>query len=333
MDTFTHAIAGAAIGKLAYEKKLGRLGMLAGTLFAVFPDSDYIALSFNHRLYLKYHRSFMNSFLFLIPFSLIFAVLLVRTSGIKRFWTFFSLASVELLSHISLDLMTSSGSSIFFPLSFHRYSTDTIFPFDFIITSLFLMALIFAFICKSQYSKIMRIFFILLVSYLGLCEFYHGKAITLAKGFALVSGLGYQRVAALPQPFSPFRWSNIIETESGLYQGSVDFLKKPGNDQERLWLWRGSASQYRSPSRMHYRLWQKFDDPRWIEKTLDLEGVKLFYWLARFPVARTVAEVNDHHLVEFLDLRFFMIKIPLSFSYQVELDENGKVIKEGFKEI
>jgi inner membrane protein len=335
MDTFTHAIAGAAIGKLGFEKKLGRLGMLAGTLFAVFPDSDYIALCFSDRLYLKYHRSFMNSLLFFIPFSLLFAFLLIKTSGVKRFWLFFSLSAVELLCHILLDCMTSSGSMIFYPLSNHRYSTDTVFPFDLIVTALFLFPLILAFIYKNRQTRIMKIFFFLLIFYLGLCEFYHSKAITLSRNFALVSGLAYQQVAALPQPFSPFRWANFIETDKEFYQGFVDFLKDPGDVKKTsfLWSWQKSGPQYRPPSRMHYRLWKKFDDSVWLEKALDLEGVKFFYRLARFPIARSGGEVNGHHLVEFIDLRFFMAEALRPFSYQVELDEHGNVVKEGFKKM
>jgi len=84
---------------------------------------------------------------------------------------------------------------------------------------------------------------------------------------------------------------------------------------------------------MHYRAWKKIGDSPWIEKTLDLEGVKIFYWLARFPIARSGGEVNGHHLVEFIDLRFLMIKAVRPFSYQVEFDAQGKVVKEGFKKL
>ena len=35
-----------------------------------------------------------------------------------------------------------------------------------------------------------------------------------------------------------------------------------------------------------------------------MEGVKLFYWFARFPVARYKMEENGNHRVEFYDLRF-----------------------------
>jgi membrane-bound metal-dependent hydrolase YbcI (DUF457 family) len=335
MDSITHCIAGAAIGKLGFGSKLGRWGTLVGALIAVFPDSDYLTLYFSDRLYLKYHRSFTNSLLLVVPLSLVFAFLLTRITAIKRFWLFFSLSLAELLSHTLLDLMTSSGTMLFYPLSSNRYSTDTIFFFDLIVTALFTVPFILSYIYKRHHARIVKIFLLLLILYLGICEFYHSKAIALAKGFAFVSGLAYQQIVALPQPFSPLRWANLIETEKEMYQGFVNFSQKPGEKKTISFppFWQQPSSQYRPPSRMHYRVWEKTDDSPWIEKTLNLEGVRLFYWLARFPVARSGGEVNGHHLVEFIDLRFFMIDGVRPFAYQVELDEHGKVVKEGFKKL
>jgi hypothetical protein len=84
---------------------------------------------------------------------------------------------------------------------------------------------------------------------------------------------------------------------------------------------------------MHYRVWKKVEESPWIEKALEIEGVKFFYWLARFPVARSGGEVRGHHLVEFIDLRFLMIEGVRPFAYQVEMDDEGKVVQEGFKKL
>ncbi|MCX5887689.1 MAG: metal-dependent hydrolase, partial [Proteobacteria bacterium] len=278
---------------------------------------------------------FTNSFIFLIPLALLFALLLSNITGVRKFWTFFSLSCAELLCHTLLDLMTSSGTMIFYPLSSHRYATDTIYIFDLTVTALFLMPLILSFIYKHHRARIIKTFFLLLVFYLGMCEFYHSKATSLSSGFALVNGIAFQQVAALPQPYSPFRWANLIETQGVMYQGFVDFLKKPANGKMSIpfWSWQQPGIQYRSPSRMHYRVWKKVEESPWIEKALDLEGVKFFYWLARFPIARSGGEVNGHHLVEFLDLRFFMTEVLRPFFYEVELDENGNVVNEGFKKL
>jgi len=335
MDSITHVIAGAAIGRLGFEHKVGRWGILAGTLVAVFPDVDYITLYFSDRLYLKYHRSFTNSFVFLIPLALLFSLLLANITGVRKFRAFFFLACVELLCHTLLDLMTSSGTMIFYPLSSHRYATDTIYIFDLTVTALFLIPLMLSFIYKHRRARIIKTFSLLLVFYLGMCEFYHSKATSLSSSFALVNGIAFQQVAALPQPYSPFRWANLIETQDEMYQGFVDFLKKPGDRKTSVpfWSWQQPGIQYRPPSRMHYRVWKKIEKSPWIEKALELEEVKFFYWLARFPVARSGGEVRGHHLVEFIDLRFLMIEGVRPFAYQVEMDNEGKVVQEGFKKL
>ena len=336
MDSITHGIAGAAIGRLGFNEKLGGWETLAGAVFGLFPDTDYILTFFGERTYLAYHRSFTNSLVFLIPFALSLAFFFTKVSRERRwFWTFFSLAMLELLFHDVLDLMTSFGTMLFYPLSTHRYSTDTLFIIDLVVTGLFVAPLVLSYVYKKHHKVILRTAFFLFIVYAGTCEFYHTRAVALARNFALLSGLPFHGVAALPQPFSPFRWSNLVETDTEMYQGFVDFAKKPGRMEKDLpsGFWQRFNAQYRPSARMHYMVWRKIDDSPWAEKAMNLESARFFYRLARFPVVRSYGVVNGHHMVEFIDLRFRMVEGLHPLTYQVEFDDTGKVVREGFTQM
>jgi hypothetical protein len=81
------------------------------------------------------------------------------------------------------------------------------------------------------------------------------------------------------------------------------------------------------------RVWKKWPDSPWIKKALGLPGVKFYMWFARFPVAGEKDLSDGHHLVEFTDLRFDMLRGRIPFAHRVEFDKDGIVISEKFTTI
>jgi hypothetical protein len=65
---------------------------------------------------------------------------------------------------------------------------------------------------------------------------------------------------------------------------------------------------------------------------LATDGVKFYYWFARFPVVKSIDSNNGTHRVEFMDVRFLLPGLRLPFVYFVELDEGGRIRSEGFIE-
>jgi hypothetical protein len=68
-----------------------------------------------------------------------------------------------------------------------------------------------------------------------------------------------------------------------------------------------------------------------VEKALATDGVKFYYWFARFPVVKSVNSVNGKHRVEFMDVRFLLPGLRMPFVYYVEFNDSGKVQSEGFE--
>jgi membrane-bound metal-dependent hydrolase YbcI (DUF457 family) len=155
MDTITHGIAGALIGKAVFRGEdmfashpmnRGRIITWSLMLGAIFPDSDVIRdfFSSDKLLIVTWHRSLTHS-LVLLPLWALLLAWITRALANSRKWeapSFIALAgiyAVGILSHILLDLVTSFGTMIWSPLEWSRPAWDLIFIVDFTLTAILLV--------------------------------------------------------------------------------------------------------------------------------------------------------------------------------------------------
>lgn len=155
MDTITHGIAGALIGKAIFRgdelfavRPMNRARIITWSfmLGAIFPDADVFRdmLSSNELLILTWHRSVTHSLLCLPVFALALAALTQRVARWRKwdapsFVTLTIIYAIGILSHILLDLVTSFGTMIWSPLEWSRPAWDLIFIVDFTLTAIFLV--------------------------------------------------------------------------------------------------------------------------------------------------------------------------------------------------
>jgi len=331
MDTPTHAIAGYMIAKTGLARDTGKWGTIAGVSAAVFPDVDFVLRPFfSGEFTIKYHRHLTNSVLLIIPISFLFALLFVRISKVKRFWTFFLIWTVELIAHTFLDLVTSYGTMILSPFSNYRFTLDWVFIIDPFLVSAFFFPLIALNLWRKRSETIARISVVLAGLYIALCAYNHSWTLSLAKGYARQKGLVTEAVASVPQPLSPFNWGNYILTEEKIYQGLVNLMGREEKSTEEGNFLSRFLARYQPISRLQYRKWKRSDNSLWVQKALGLEGVKTFYWFARFPIARDRGIVNGKRRVEFFDLRFGAVEGRRPFLYVVDFDADGNVAFQGF---
>ena len=162
MDTITHGIAGALIGKALFKgddlfamRPMNRQRIVTWSLMlgAIFPDSDTFRDMFSHNelLVITWHRSITHSLLCLPIFALLLAVI-TRWMARWRKWDAPSFAAltgiyaVGILSHILLDLVTSFGTMVWSPLKWSRPAWDLIFIVDFTFTGILLVPQILAWV-------------------------------------------------------------------------------------------------------------------------------------------------------------------------------------------
>lgn len=155
MDTITHGIAGALIGKAVFggrdlfpSRVEARRGIVTWALMfgAIFPDSDVLRdlFSRNELLMLTWHRSITHSLLCLPLWSALLATLTLLVARWRKwespsFPALCGLYAVGILSHILLDLVTTFGTMIWSPLEWSRPAWDLIFIVDFTLTAILLI--------------------------------------------------------------------------------------------------------------------------------------------------------------------------------------------------
>jgi len=165
MDTITHGIAGALIGKAVFRgedmfasKPMNRARIVTWSLMlgAIFPDSDIIRDWFSRdpMLILTWHRSITHS-LVCMPFFALALAALTQWFARWRKWDAPSFAAltgiyvIGILSHIFLDLVTTFGTMIWSPLKWSRPAWDLIFIIDFTFTALLLGPQILAWVYRQ----------------------------------------------------------------------------------------------------------------------------------------------------------------------------------------
>jgi inner membrane protein len=332
MDCITHTLTGGVIARAVDDEKVGNWGTIAGLVTGFFPDTDFVLGLFNHQFYLEHHRDFTHS-LILIPFyALFFSWIFVKISKRNHFWSFYKICLPVLVSHVLLDLLTSYGTMIFSPLFEHRFAWDLIFIIDVIFSGIIFFPLLLSFFWKRKAQWICRGSLAGLTIYILFCWIQHGRAIELTRSFARSVNEEIVQMASMPQPLSPFRWANYIETKDKVYQGFIDFLKKelPKQAPQSASFFDKLNSLYYPPDEMAYKSWVKFPDSPWVKKALQTDGVKFYYWFARFPVVKSVNSQDGRHRVEFMDVRFLLPGLRMPFVYYVEFGDSGEIQSEGF---
>jgi membrane-bound metal-dependent hydrolase YbcI (DUF457 family) len=156
MDTITHGIVGALIGKAFFagdaapnapswreaSRDFGRVAIVSATLGAIFPDIDVFAgpLAHNSLAMITWHRSITHSLVMLPVWAVLLALF---TAAVARRWrwpappltTLILIYAVALASHIFLDLITNFGTMIWSPLDYTRPAWDWLFIIDLLLTS------------------------------------------------------------------------------------------------------------------------------------------------------------------------------------------------------
>lgn len=162
MDTITHGIAGALIGKAVFRGEdmfasgpinRGRIVTWSLMLGAIFPDSDVFRDLFSHDklLIVTWHRSLTHSLVLLPLWAVLLAAITQALARWRKWETppfapLIGIYAMGLLSHILLDLVTSFGTMIWSPLQWSRPAWDLIFIVDFTLTAIFLVPQLLAWV-------------------------------------------------------------------------------------------------------------------------------------------------------------------------------------------
>jgi membrane-bound metal-dependent hydrolase YbcI (DUF457 family) len=173
MDTFTHAFAGALLGKGLFSRRgpepeteylpQARVAIFTATIASAFPDSDFFfdILSRDDLAVLKYHRYVTHSIVMMPVWAIVIAWLvwrLARRVGAAppSFGVLWLVSTVAIASHILLDLATSFGTMAWSPVNRARPAWDILFIIDFTMTALVLVPQVAAWVHRDPARAVRR---------------------------------------------------------------------------------------------------------------------------------------------------------------------------------
>lgn len=345
MDTGSHGFAGAILGRALTERPGARAALWIGFLAAMVPDLDYYLLG--DRLdYLRNHRAWSHSFIYLPVFALAIAYLaklFFRRARFRDLWVY---AAAGIASHILFDWMTSFGTMFFIPITRERYSLDWVFIIDPWFTGISLVALGIAIFKPARGRRAAVVGAALLFGYIFFCGALHARALAAWRRIDHVPDGA--PAAVMPQLLSPFRWLGLTDHGGELHACFFDvgpFARTVPEPRvpEKIWdAIRMLPRFYPPPERARIKTFQKPADSPLLAHARELPDVQVYLAFARFPLETETKEADGTTLVTFEDLRFLPFFVgPWArtrsgqytrepFVYRVRLDAAGRVLERGF---
>ena len=312
MDTLTHALSGALLGRATAASPAEHAAadtrlpvatrMAAGALAAAFPDLDVVLGFLSPVSYLTLHRGPTHSLVLAPVWALLVAgclALLWRRHGWRAFY---GVALGGIVIHILGDWITSFGTMMLWPLSDRRFALSTTFIID-----LWLSGIILAALAASAFWRASRVPAVaglaVLAGYIGLQAWARGEAIEIGRAHAPQAA-----VTALPRPASPFNWTVIARDGETYRYASVRtvagtaLLARLSPRIEAL------SAAYVPADQAVWTTVERFGPAgatrALVEEAWRAPGLAFFRWFADAPLAVEVKRGNPSTCVWFQDLRF-----------------------------
>ncbi|MGH9317957.1 MAG: metal-dependent hydrolase, partial [Thermoanaerobaculia bacterium] len=344
MDTITHGIAGSVLTRTLAGRLETRAALVVGGLAAMVPDLDFLFLS--SRLdYLRGHRGWTHSFVFLPVLALGFALLarlVFRGARLSTLWLF---GAAAIASHILCDWITSYGTMFFTPFSRTRYSLDWVFILDPVFTGIVLASLLAAALSRQRGHALAVIGAVLLSVYVGFCALLHRGAVEAWK--RMDRPPDGARVAALPQFLSPFRWLGLSERDGDVHLAFFDIgpfaqgVENPRPPTRFSEIFASLSDFYPPPERARIRRFRKPPQTAQLAAARALPDVQIYLAFARFPLETVEPTADGGAAITWEDLRFLpwfagpwgsdggrLRREP--FVYRVRLNAAGQPIERAF---
>lgn len=213
-------------------------------LAANVPDVDVVSLAFGPAAYVQYHRWVTHAFV-AVPFISWLPVLMVWfwARGKLRVWPAYFLSVAGVLSHLLLDYTNTYGIRLLAPFSEQWLSLSITHVFDVWIWLILVGAWVARGIARLVHTEIgsqapsgripALVALASLVLYDGARGVLHHRAVEMAR-MRLYHGLPPRRVAAVPHPFDPLRWTVLVDTERFLAAGPLRLTEEFDPDRLRL---------------------------------------------------------------------------------------------------
>lgn len=309
MDSLTQIVLGIATAELVAGKKLQNKTFLYGALLGTIPDLDIVVGKIlNDVEGVAIHRGVSHSLLFFVFLSPVLGWVIskieknkidFKSASLLAFWCLFT--------HVFLDLFTSWGTQILWPLE-NRFALKTIFVIDPLYTIPLLISLVF--VWKNKYHFIRRKYLIrglvISSSYLFLSCILKLFTVQQFETALQSQNLAHQELIVKPTAFNCILWNANVSTSKGYYLADYSLF-----DSQSI-----RFTFYTKNRKLEEKLVNSYDFQQ-------LKKISEGWYL--------VTEQNNR--LFFNDLRFGLLNNDsenrqFAFSYEFTADSNGKLIAQ-----
>lgn len=317
MDTLTHALSGALLGRASAARRPGpndlsvRARVTAGFAAAAFPDVDFVLGFVSPVTYLLHHRGVTHSVLLLPLWALLLAWLLSRIArdprGLKPWY---GVCAMGIGAHIAGDLITSFGTIVLAPLSDWRAGIGTTFIIDLWFTGIIAAGLLASALWRQTRVPALAAG-VVLAGYVGMQWMLKQEALAFGERYAQAQQLTAARVEAYPRPVSPFNWTVYVSDAQAHRFAHVKLLRKTPREagsatREELGLIAALDAEYQPLAAARWETRSRFgDDPAAQalgRAAWEAPALSFFRWFAGMPAFDGLTQGSD--CIWFVDLRF-----------------------------
>lgn len=305
MDSLTQAVLGVAVGQATLGKKIKNRSIWYGAIIATIPDLDIFVGKwfFDPITAVEIHRGFSHSIIFYLLLSFILARAvswLERKNGLN-YWQAFKGVFLILLTHSLLDVFTTWGTQLFWPLD-SRLAIKSIFVIDPLYTIPLLTGVLLCCLPKKRKPLYNNLGLIISTAYLFLAVGLQQKVRQTVRQDGRFNHVEIQNITVKPTAFNTVLWQIIAEGANDFYFTDYSLLDTKVADVETY------------PKNHH--LIQSIENEEVIQQLIEISENQY-----------TITQENNQ--LFFNDLRFgFLNKNPdslqFAFSYEI-IQTNGEI--------
>lgn len=274
MDPVTHVLVGITIANFSGSSSSWlNPATVASIVGSLLPDADIVFQLGGDVLYLKHHRGFSHSLVGLSLLSVSAGLFLHQAYNftpihVLLLWTF-----LGCLSHLVIDVLNSYGAQILWPFKRRKFSCGLLTLFDPVITGLLLGGLWGSWLSVRSVSG-------LVLGYVGFRVVMREMVRTALKQ-AYAPGA---KIAVFPSQLGLLCWDFIIETAEEQIVGYCRWLPRHWETRRRL---------------------KRQNENQVINLAKQTKLGQMFCSFSPF-VHIFYTQSEDKHIVNFLDLRYFL---------------------------
>lgn len=231
MDNITHSLTGLALARAGLNRFCPRATLLL-ILSANAPDLDIVSMFGGQLKHLEYHRGYTHSLLGLPLLALltvaIVAAIYRKALPWRRAWL---LCCAGVASHLLLDWTNAYGVRLLLPFSSTWFHSDLTGLYDLYIMAVLVIAAVWPSLARLVSGEIGarpptgKGIAIFALAFFALFDCM--RAASHARAVAKLESRLYEdqpplAAAALPNPYTPFRWRGVVEAPDGYRLMNVD---------------------------------------------------------------------------------------------------------------